>query len=208
MTSEMQLDLILEAINFATRKHQGQVRKDRRASPYITHPISVTRVLWQIGGIRDIQILSAAILHDTIEDTNTNEEEIQERFGENVLKVVLEVTDDKSLEKIERKRRQVAHAAELSQAAKLIKLGDKLINCRDILESPPKDWTLERRRDYIQWAADVVFEIRGTNAGLEEAFDQILHEAETQLGFTIKPFGTVNQRPWAPDSSMPTDRQD
>jgi len=198
MPSETQFDLIFEAIIFAARKHQGQVRKDQRASPYITHPIAVAKVIIEIGRVSDILTLTAAILHDTLEDTDTSEEEIKEVFGEEILEIVLEVTDDKTLEKMERKRRQVAHAADLSQAAKLIKLGDKLINCQDILQSPPENWTLERRRNYIQWAADVVSEIRGTNAALEAAFDQMLHEAENKLDFSIKPFRTVNQRPWAP----------
>ena len=208
MTSEIQFDIILEAINFATIKHHGQVRKDEHASPYITHPVSVAKAIWQIGGVRDLATLAAAILHDTIEDTDTTETEIRENFGEEISKIVLEVTDDKSLNKMERKRRQVLHAPELSQAAKLIKLGDKLINCRDILHSPPKSWDVDRRKEYIQWAADVVFEIRGANKTLENSFDETLLDAEQQLNFSIKPFGTVNQRPWAPDPSQPFDHQE
>jgi guanosine-3',5'-bis(diphosphate) 3'-pyrophosphohydrolase len=201
MTSEYGLGKILEAITFAVRKHHGQVRKDQRGSPYITHPIAVARVIWQIGGIEDELTLISAILHDTLEDTNTEEDEIREHFGEEVLKVVLEVTDDKTQEKIERKRQQVIHAPDLSKSAKIIKLGDKLVNCRDILQSPPKNWSLSRRKNYIQWASDVVYEIRGTNTDLEDAFDRMLYDAENQLNFSIKPFGSVNQRPWAPGYS-------
>jgi len=205
MFSGMQVDLIIDAMIFAARKHQGQVRKDQHASAYITHPVAVAKAIMEIGRVSDIPTLIAAILHDTLEDTDTDEEEIKKIFGEEILEVVLEVTDDKTLKKVERKRLQVAHAADLSHAAKLIKLGDKLINCQDILKSPPENWTLERRRNYIQWAADVVSEIRGTNAALEAAFDQMLQEAEEQLEFKIKPFGTLNQRPWAPD---PNDHQE
>jgi GTP diphosphokinase / guanosine-3',5'-bis(diphosphate) 3'-diphosphatase len=205
MTSQVNLGKIFEAVNFATRKHHGQVRKDQRGSPYVTHPIAVARVLWQIGSVKDDHTLISAILHDILEDTNTSEHEIQEFFGEEVLRVVLEVSDDKSQERIERKRQQVIHAPDLSKTARLIKLSDKLVNCLDILESPPKNWSLGRRREYIQWAADVVAEIRGTNEALENVFDEMLANAERQLEFTIKPFRSVNQRPWAPNPSSSTD---
>ena len=197
MASKVDLDRLFDAINFAVCKHQNQIRKDQRGSPYITHTLLVAQAIYSIGGVEETHILIAAVLHDTIEDTDTSEAEIWEQFGEDILARILEVTDDKSLEKMERKRLQVAHAGGLSYAAKVIKLADKLVNCRDILLSPPKDWSLARRRAYIQWAADVVYEIRGTNPSLENAFDEMLHDAQAQLEFTVKPFGTVNQRPWA-----------
>lgn len=155
MTDDRVVDQLFDAAIFAAQKHQGQVRKDLHGSPYVTHPLAVAQALWQIGGVREASTLAAAILHDTLEDTSTTHEEIRERFGSEVLAIIREVTDDKSLGKMERKRLQVAHASELSQPARLVKLGDKLINCQDILNSPPKDWTLQRRQDYIQWGADV-----------------------------------------------------
>lgn len=196
MPEGIQVNTLLAAAIFAAEKHQGQVRKDQRESPYITHPLLVAQILWEIGGIRETAILTTAILHDTIEDTPTSPDELESRFGAVVLRIVLEVTDDKSLPKIERKRRQVLHAPELSQPARLVKLGDKLANCTDILKSPPRGWDLERRRNYIQWAADVVSRIRGVNAPLEKAFDVVLREAEAQLDFEIQPFQTIHQRPW------------
>jgi guanosine-3',5'-bis(diphosphate) 3'-pyrophosphohydrolase len=196
MPVETQLDVILSATRFAIEKHRGQVRKDQRGSPYVTHPLTVAQLLWEIGGVRATDTLTAAILHDTLEDTPTSKEELRQGFGEQVLLIVLEVTDDKSLPKLERKRRQVRHAPVLSDPAKLIKFGDKLANCHDILESPPADWDLARRRNYVQWAADVLFTIRGVNPPLESAFDAVLREAEKQLRFTIQPFQTLSQRPW------------
>jgi len=196
VTPSPELSQILEAVIFAAIKHQGQIRKDESGSPYVTHPLMVAQTLWNIGGVWDTRTLIAAILHDALEDTKTTPEEISERFGEAVLAIVLEVTDDKSLERIERKRLQVKHAPDLSQAAKIIKLGDKLVNCRDILYFPPKDWSLERRRDYIQWGADVVAKIRGVNPALETAFDAMLREAEELLDYSIQSFQSVNQRPW------------
>ena len=198
MSQVFPLDGILKAAIFAAQKHQGQVRKNDLGSPYITHPMQVARVLWDIGGVRDLQTLIAALLHDTIEDTRTTHAEVREAFGEQVLEIVLEVTDNKALEKMTRKRLQVEHAPELSKPARLIKLGDKLVNCRDILENPPSDWTLTRRRNYIQWGADVITQIRGTNAPLESAFDRMLAEAEAQLNFTIQNFDSVENRPWGP----------
>jgi guanosine-3',5'-bis(diphosphate) 3'-pyrophosphohydrolase len=149
--------------------------------------------------VRDTQTLIAAILHDTIEDTPTTHQEVKENFGEDVLSLVLEVTDDKSLEKIKRKRLQVSHAPQLSHQARMIKIADKLVNCGDILVSPPNGWSIQRRREYIQWGADVVSQIRGTNPGLEAAFDHLLKEAEEQLDFSVQPFDSIDQRPWGPE---------
>jgi guanosine-3',5'-bis(diphosphate) 3'-pyrophosphohydrolase len=201
MVEDQVAEQLFDAALFAAKKHQGQVRKDRRGSPYITHPLTVAKTLWVIGGVRDGSTLVAAILHDTLEDTCTTQVEIRECFGEDILRIILEVSDDKSLEKIERKRLEVLHASEISSPAKLIKLGDKLANCRDILESPPNGWPLLRRQHYMQWAADVVAGLRGVNPPLENAFDQMLIKAENQLQFSIQPYSTVNQRLWAPHPS-------
>lgn len=201
MSEILDLANILEAAVFAARKHQGQMRKDQGKSPYVTHPLLVAKSIWEIGGVDDTRTLIAAVLHDTIEDTLTTETEIEDRFGAVVRSIVCEVTDDKSLEKMERKRQQVVHAPHLSRPARLIKLADKLINCQDILYSPPEDWTLERRRNYIQWSADVIAKIRNTNAPLENAFDSVLIEAEKKLNYAIQTFETVNQRSWGPKTS-------
>jgi guanosine-3',5'-bis(diphosphate) 3'-pyrophosphohydrolase len=196
MFEETQVNILLAAAIFAAEKHRGQVRKDQRGSPYITHPLSVAQLLWEIGGIQETEILSAAILHDTLEDTPTTRSELAAQFGGVILAIVLEVSDDKSLPKMERKRRQVLHAPELSLPARLVKLGDKLANCTDILKSPPNGWDLKRRQEYVQWAADVISQIRGANSALESAFDIVLSEAETELAFQIQPFSTISQRPW------------
>jgi len=190
---------ILDAAIFAAEKHQGQVRKNKQHSPYITHPLMVSKAILQLGGINDTTILTAAILHDTIEDTATAEKELEDQFGGDILSIVLEVTDDKSKNKLIRKRLQVVHAPELSYEAKIIKLADKLINCRDILNDPPEDWSLKRRQDYIQWGADVISQIRGTNPQIEAAFDQVMARAEKELDYQIKSYSTVNNRPWGPD---------
>jgi len=160
------------ALAFAADKHRAQRRKDKEASPYINHPIALADVLVNEGGIDDMVALSAAVLHDTIEDTQTTYEELQQRFGKEVADVVLEVTDDKSLPKAERKKRQETHAPHLSQRAKLVKLADKICNLRDIVTNPPADWPLERKQEYYEWAKRVIDGLRGAHAGLERIFDR------------------------------------
>jgi GTP diphosphokinase / guanosine-3',5'-bis(diphosphate) 3'-diphosphatase len=204
MTPNLPLAAILEAAIFAACKHQGHDRKDEHASPYITHPLSVAREIYATGKVDHQPILVAAILHDTLEDTKTTQDELRQHFGEDVLSIVLELTDDKSLVKERRKQLQVIHAPMLSYAARIIKLADKLVNCRDILHSPPTDWTLVRRQEYIQWAVDVLAQVRGTNAPLEAAFDKMAAQAEAELDFTLQPFDTVNQRPWGPETGIPS----
>ena len=168
--------LILRAVDFAARKHRDQRRKDKEASPYINHPIAVSLVLAETGGIADVAVLSAAILHDTLEDTDTTSEELEAAFGVRIRKLVEEVTDDKSLPKAKRKELQIAHAAQLSPDAVLIKLGDKISNVLDVMHSPPADWNLERRREYLDWAEAVVRNCRKVNAALEQHFSHMLAE--------------------------------
>jgi len=173
--------ILLEAIRFSAYKHANQRRKDQAQSPYINHPIDVVHMLWTVGGVRDVDVLVAAVLHDTIEDTQTTREELAEHFGETILKLVLEVTDDKSLPKAERKRLQVEAASHKSGGAKLIKLADKTCNVRDVVTSPPKDWSMERRKEYLLWTEQAVAGVRGANSALEARYDEELAKGKAQL---------------------------
>jgi guanosine-3',5'-bis(diphosphate) 3'-pyrophosphohydrolase len=173
---------LLEAVTFAARKHRDQRRKGATASPYINHPLAVAWLLWNVGGIRDATTLVAAILHDTLEDTETLPDEIEERFGLAALSIVQEVTDDKSLPKARRKALQIVHAAESSIPAKLIKLADKIHNLRELTADPPADWPTARIRAYVVWAQEVVDGVRGVNAPLEAAFDEAVRAALHQYG--------------------------
>lgn len=163
---------ILSALKFAAESHKNQRRKDREESPYVNHIIEVTHILWHKGEVRDLSVLVAAILHDTLEDSDIHAKEIEGLFGREVRKYVEEVTDDKSLKKAERKRMQVITAPHKSHGAKLIKLADKAANVKDIAMAPPHKWTLEDRKRYLTWAKDVIDQIRGTNAALEAHFDK------------------------------------
>lgn len=189
---------ILSAIIFAAQKHHGHLRKDGQGSPYIIHPLTVAKLIVSIGGVDEPTILIAAILHDTLEDTPTKPVEINQQFGEEALNLVLEVTDDKSLPKDCRKQMQILHAPSLSYRAKIIKLADKLANCRDVLYSPPHNWSHKRCQEYIQWASDVVTQFQGTNVGLEAAFNVLLVEAENKFNFQVEPFSTINDRNRSP----------
>lgn len=164
---------VFRALVFAAAKHRDQRRKDAERSPYINHPLEVVELLWRVGGVRDVVTLTAAALHDTVEDTGTRPEEIEALFGAAVRDLVLEVSDDKSLPKEVRKRLQVEHAAHKSTRAKMLKLADKITNVRDMLLKPPDDWPEQRRVEYVQWARDVVAGLRGANPALEAEFDRV-----------------------------------
>jgi len=166
------LPLILRALDFAAFKHRDQRRKDAQASPYINHPIALANVLVGEGGVSEPVVIAAALLHDTLEDTQTTAGELRAAFGDVITRVVEEVTDDKSLLKAERKRLQVEHAATISREAKLVKLADKICNVRDVANHPPAKWDLTRRREYFEWAKAVVDRMRGIHPALERKFDE------------------------------------
>jgi guanosine-3',5'-bis(diphosphate) 3'-pyrophosphohydrolase len=173
---------LLKAIAFAAEKHRHQTRKDAEESPYIIHPIGVATILAIEGDVSDETTLLAAVLHDTVEDTETTFVELEEHFGPEVAGLVRELTDDKSLEKGERKRLQVEHARDSSRHAKEIKIADKISNVRDIAVSPPSDWPLQRRREYLTWSETVVAGCRGVNPKLDDAFDKAIGQARRILG--------------------------
>ncbi len=173
--------VLLKALKFSAEKHRHQRRKDREASPYINHPIEVAELLLRVGQVQDPDIVTAAILHDTIEDTDTKPEEIEQLFGGKVLSLVEEVTDDKSLPKEVRKERQIETAPHKSEGAKQIKIADKISNLRDIVYSPPAKWSDERKLDYVNWSERVVAGLRGVNPALEKLYDQTLCEAKEIL---------------------------
>ena len=185
MISENEMGIFLAALRFSAEKHRLQRRKDVAKSAYINHPIEVAELLWSVGEIRDLHTLIAALLHDTVEDTGTRPEEIQRLFGEDVLKLVLEVTDDKSLPKVERKQLQIELASHKTPYAKCIKLADFISNLGDIIQSPPADWPVERTQEYLLWTEKVAVGLRGTNPGLEKRYDRVLENGKNKYGITL-----------------------
>lgn len=175
------LSLIIAALSFASEKHRDQRRKDQEATPYINHPIEVARLLHEVGGITDGATLAAALLHDTVEDTDTTSDCLLDLFGEEVAALVMECSDDKTLAKEVRKQQQIEHAPKISSKAKQIKLADKISNVRDMGHSPPPDWSSERRVAYVEWGKKVVSGLRGSNPALEMLYDHTAAEALNRL---------------------------
>ena len=173
--------LIARAWNFAAERHAKQKRKGDAQEPYVNHLAEVAELVATATDGRDANLVAAAVLHDTVEDTATLSGELASIFNADIAELVSEVTDDKRLDKAERKRLQVEHAATKSPRAKILKLADKTSNLRSLVKSPPADWSLERKRDYLDWAKAVVKGLRGTNTWLEARFDEAAEQLERSL---------------------------
>ena len=207
---EPTLPLLIDVLAFAADKHRKQRRKDKERTPYINHPIALMQELAQ-AGIDDIAVLSAALLHDTVEDTDTTFEELEARFGHDIAALVAEVSDDKSLPKQQRKRLQIVHAAQASHRAKLIKLADKICNLRDLRDNPPARWSHQRIYEYCDWANQVLIELAGTHTTLEGRYAALLNERRRTLErkeaemFGVRAVGTVDDSQHARNSEAMSD---
>jgi GTP diphosphokinase / guanosine-3',5'-bis(diphosphate) 3'-diphosphatase len=169
------------ALEFAAGKHIDQRRKGVRAEPYINHLSEVALLVAEATDGRDPVVVIAALLHDTLEDTDASYEEIEQHFGSEVADVVAETTDDKRLRKAARKQRQIDQAPHASPRAKLVKLADKISNLRSMASSPPADWPQARKEEYFDWAKAVVAGLRGTDARLESLFDRAYDDGMAAL---------------------------
>lgn len=163
------MKLLIQSIGLAAKAHVNQHREDVGKTPYINHPIEVMTIL-NVCGISDASILSAAILHDVIEDTSYTYEDLKILITESVANYVLEVTDDKSLPKMRRKELQIETMSSKSDGAKLIKIADKIANMRSIIKTPPVGWSSERKLEYFEWAKKVVEPALGINLALDQLF--------------------------------------
>ena len=172
--------LLLAAIKYASEKHMLQHRKGCDKIPYINHTIRVAYTIQEIAKEYDPEILSAAILHDVLEDTDATETELTNLFGKEVCSIVKEVTDDMTLTYDDRKRLQIKKAPSLSRKAKIIKIADKISNIQDILHTD-LNWSNRRKRKYVEWSEQVIAGCRDVNAALEAAFDNIITEAKNVL---------------------------
>ena len=169
---------VLKAADAAARWHVHQRRKGPAQEPYINHLVEVAMLVADATGGSDTNLVIAALLHDAIEDCEVPKELIVETFGPDVAALVQEVTDDKSLPKAERKDEQIRTAPKKSSRAKILKLADKTSNLRAIAASPPASWSVKRRKEYVDWAREVVRGLRGVNQRLEDQFDQAAAAAE------------------------------
>jgi (p)ppGpp synthase/HD superfamily hydrolase len=163
---------ILAAANFAARKHANQRRKGDAAEPYINHLIEVAELVSSVVSETATDLVVAALLHDTIEDAGVTKEELMELFGPNVAQLVIEVTDDKSLPKQERKQLQIENAPRRSAGAQMIQLADKISNLRSLASSPPVDWNEHRKAEYVSWAKRVVNGFSAPNPVLKAELDK------------------------------------
>ena len=123
-------DPTAEAEAFATRKHAGQFRRDG-VTPYVEHPKGVMRIVRDEFGETDPEVLAAALLHDTIEDTTTDYDDLERRFGKRVATWVAVLTKDKRLPDARREREYFAGLKKGPLQAKLCKIADSLHNVRD-----------------------------------------------------------------------------
>jgi guanosine-3',5'-bis(diphosphate) 3'-pyrophosphohydrolase len=166
------VQLVLDAASYAAEKHRSQRRKGLSLEPYINHLIEVAHLVSTVAPEQDTNLVIAALLHDTIEDVGVSALELVERFGLDVADLVVELTDDKSLPKAERKRLQIEHAPNMSVRAQVIKLADKISNLRAILASPPADWDYERKKEYFEWGKRVVDALSQPNPVLKAEFER------------------------------------
>jgi (p)ppGpp synthase/HD superfamily hydrolase len=172
---------VLRAADAAARWHVNQRRKGDAQEPYVTHLIEVARLVAEATAGADHNLIVAALLHDTIEDQGVTREEIAAQFNDDVAGLVVEVTDDKKLPKAERKRLQIKHAPKLTARAKMLKLADKISNLRSLTTSPPADWPMQRRIEYVIWTTEVVQGLRGASGLLEQEFDRAAADAERTI---------------------------
>lgn len=175
--------LVAQAYAFAAERHVEQRRKGAREEPYLNHLVEVAALIAVATDGDDPNLIAAAVLHDTIEDTGTSYSELENLFNKDVADLVLEVTDDKKLPKQVRKDLQVQNTPRKSHRAKMIKIADKTSNLRSILTSPPGNWDKERKQTYLDWARQVVKGARGVNTHLEDLFDVTASELQVALQF-------------------------
>jgi len=171
---------VTRALDFAARKHAAQRRKGVLAEPYVNHLAEVALLLAEATDGGDPGVVAAGLLHDTLEDTRTSRAELADAFGEEVARLVEEVTDDKSLERDQRKQLQILGAPDKSQRARMIKIADKIANLRSVAESPPLGWSSRRKQEYVAWARQVVAACGPTNARLETLFEEAARKAAGQ----------------------------
>ena len=183
MKSEPQatsLPLLFRALSFAADHHRFGRRKGEEASPYINHPIDVAAELAEVG-VTDHEILSAALLHDTLEDTDATPADLEREFGPRVRRLVEALTDDPNLASRERKQLQLERAGGLETDAKGIRIADKICNARDVGFAPAQGWSLDRRREYLDWTEQVVSRCKGALPALDDRYVAVLEEARAQL---------------------------
>jgi len=185
--------LITHALRFAAERHSSQRRKGQAKEPYVNHLAEVSELVADATEGKDVNLIAAALLHDTIEDTETSSDELVATFNNDIAQLVADVTDDKSLPKQDQKNLQVVNSRAQNMRVKLLKLADKTSNLRSLANSPPENWNTERKQAYIDWAIKVAAGLKGVNPWLEERFDEALRGAQQALQQTTNREAHVSQ---------------
>lgn len=188
---------LIEAIRFSAIKHSKQRRKDADVTPYINHPIEVMHILSAEGGEQDVEILMAAVLHDTVEDTATSPLELVTHFGRTVAGYVAELTDNTRLPGDQRKQLQIVNASRVSFGAGRIKQADKIANMRDIIHNPPVGWSWTRQVNYLIWANNVVKAIPHAYT-LDSLFDETYQNGLEKIVLRTAATANAQIEQWAP----------
>ncbi len=170
----MKEELFFKALKFAAYRHRFS--KTKNEEPYINHLISVSSLLYDTGAVHNTEVLTAALLHDILEKTNTKTAELEGAFGQKITSIVVELTDSGSESEKEKWEHQLKKIDMLSWEAKVIKLADKIENVSSIISSPPKGWDMDRRIVYIEWTEKIIHALQGTNLQLESYFEQLLEK--------------------------------
>lgn len=183
---------MLTAARFAATAHAGQIRKGALREPYLVHPLEVAALVAHATNDCDPELIAAAILHDTVEDTATTLDEIACAFGARIRDYVAEVTDDKSLAKHDQKRIQVETLPRRSDGARLIRLADKVSNLRSLANDPPQHWSRDTARDYIKFCRQIGAIARSISPPLGLDLDAAANRASTRFG--------LEEAEWRPTS--------
>jgi hypothetical protein len=170
---------IAQAKAFAVAAHVGQTRKGAGAEPYTVHLEEVAALVARFGG--NEAAICAGWLHDTVEDCDTTPADIETHFGAEVAAIVAQLTDDKSLEKAERKRLQVVNAPGKLPEAALVKICDKMSNIQAVGQNPPLHWGLARQMAYLDWAETVVAALPVVAKPAKAEFERRLAVARTAM---------------------------
>jgi guanosine-3',5'-bis(diphosphate) 3'-pyrophosphohydrolase len=173
--------LVSEAAELAARRHNGMARKGRGNEPYINHLAEVANLLATATEGADPELVAAGWLHDTVEDTETTRDELAQTFSERVASLVVEVTDDMSLPKPQRRQKQIEDAPHKSPGARMIKIADKISNIRARIVPDPSSDERADLADYAAWAEKVVAGCRGVNPILDAKFDEAVKAAKSAV---------------------------
>ncbi len=168
------LPRLLDATRFAAVAHSGQFRKGADKQPYIVHPIAVATILMEVGRVSDMDVLTAAILHDVLEDTDTMPDVLTMRFGERVASLVGELTKPRGLSTAQSREAVLARAPSMSPGAAAVKLADMAANATDLRESPPAGWSAERIAGYRGWMLEMADAMPRVN---DRLYRRLLREA-------------------------------